>query len=475
MRDVLAVLFRHRMAIAITFAIIVLGLAASDLWKPQYEAQMKILVQRQRSDAIVSASPSAPVQYNDTQVTEEELNSEVELLNSRDLLAKVVRSAHLEASRTWGANDPDLRIAAAARQLGTDLKIEAIRKSHIILIRYQSRDPRRAAEVLQALASAYKEKHAEVHHPPGEYKFFDQETEQYRRNLELAQQQLIDFSKKSGVVSAQAEREFALQRADEFDAKSRQAEISAEEARQRIQGLEAQLESLAPRLTTTVRTSDNAGLLERLKNTQLELELKRTGLLTKYEPTYPLIQEVDRQIEETREAIRAEQARPLHDESTDSNPTYMWAREELAKLRAELNGLTAERASAKAIAGNYRETAQRLDQDGIVQQDLLRKAKMQEDGYLLYVHKREEAGISDALDQRRILNVAVAEEPVIPALPRRSPTGVALLTLLLAVTGSFSSAFLLDLMDPTFRTPDELAGYLKSPVLAALPKLKESR
>ena len=78
----------------------------------------------------------------------------------------------------------------------------------------------------------------------------------------------------------------------------------------------------------------------------------------------------------------------------------------------------------------------------------------------MYVHKREEARISNALDQRGILNVALAEQPVVPALPKRSPLSVALLTLLLAGAFSLSTAFVLDFMDPTFRTPDELAGYL---------------
>ena len=67
-------------------------------------------------------------------------------------------------------------------------------------------------------------------------------------------------------------------------------------------------------------------------------------------------------------------------------------------------------------------------------------------------------------------NVALAEQPVVPALPKRSPLSVVLLTLLVAATFSLSMAFVLDFMDPTFRTPDELAGYLGAPVLAALPK-----
>ena len=65
---------------------------------------------------------------------------------------------------------------------------------------------------------------------------------------------------------------------------------------------------------------------------------------------------------------------------------------------------------------------------------------------------------------------AVAEQPIVPTIPKRSPLGVAFLTLMLAGTVSFSTAFVVDFMDPTFRTPDELTKYLGTPVLAALQK-----
>jgi uncharacterized protein involved in exopolysaccharide biosynthesis len=223
-------------------------------------------------------------------------------------------------------------------------------------------------------------------------------------------------------------------------------------------------------MTTVVRNSDNPLLLEQLKSTLLNLELKRTELLTKYEPTYRLVQEVDQQIADAKSAISAEESKPIRDETTDQNPDYQWVQAELTKAQADLNGLKARAATAAAIAAKYHEEAQRLSQNEIVQGNLLRAAKTQETNYLLYVQKREEARISDALDQRGILNVSLAEQPVVPALPKRSPLSVALLTLLLAGAFSLSSAFVLDFMDPTFRTPDELAGYLGTPVLAALPK-----
>jgi uncharacterized protein involved in exopolysaccharide biosynthesis len=219
-----------------------------------------------------------------------------------------------------------------------------------------------------------------------------------------------------------------------------------------------------------VRTSDNAQLLEQQKSTLLGLELKRTELLTKYEPTYRLVQEVDQQISKVKSAIDAEETKPVRDESSDQNPDYRWVLGELTKAQADLSGLKARAAAATAVGAKYHAQAQSLGKNMVTQQNLMQAAKTQEENFLLYQQKREEARISNALDQGGILNVALAQQPLVPALPKRSPLGVALLTLLVAAIFSLSTAFLLDFMDPTFRTPDELGGYLGVPVLAALPK-----
>jgi uncharacterized protein involved in exopolysaccharide biosynthesis len=309
-----------------------------------------------------------------------------------------------------------------------------------------------------------------MHRPSGEFKFFDQLTSQYKQGLDQAQEKLTNFTKGTGVVSAQLERDSALQQADTFESTAHQAQTEVLETEQRVRVLQAQLQSMKPRMTTVMRTSDNPQLLEQLKSTLLNLKLKRTTLLTEYNPTYRLVQEVDQQIADANSAISAEENKPIRDQTTDQDPNYQWVRAELTKAQAALSGLKERAAAAASVAEKYHTDAQRLGQDMIVQQNLLQTAKTQEDNYLLYVRKSEEARISNALDQRGILNVALAEQPVVPALPKRSPLGVALLTLLLAGTFSFSTAFVLDFMDPTFRTPDELAGYLGTPVLAALPR-----
>ena len=126
---------------------------------------------------------------------------------------------------------------------------------------------------------------------------------------------------------------------------------------------------------------------------------------------------MEKEIRETRATIAGEKDAPVRDETTDQNPTYEWVKSELAKARTELSGLKARAVADQVALAKYRSDARNLQQAAIVQQDLLRTAKTEEDNYLLYRRKQEEARINDALDARGILNVAIAEPATVPALP----------------------------------------------------------
>jgi uncharacterized protein involved in exopolysaccharide biosynthesis len=471
LRDIASVIFRQRGLILAVFVAVIAIFALSGGWVRKYQAHMKIIVLRQRTDSIVTTGASAPSQ-DAAAITEEDLNSEVELLKSEDLLRNVVVSLNLQR-RSWtqlGRFNEQTAIASAVNRLAKDLDVQPVRKTDVIEVKYSSTDPQLAARVLDAVSAAYLEKHRVVRHPSGEFRFFDQQAEQFRRGLEQAQARLGEFSNKSGVVSAQLERDLTLQRLADFDATAHQAQASADETAQRIRSIQSQLSAMQPRLTTAVRTGENPQLMQQLKATLLNLQLKRTELLTKYDPSYALVREVDKEIDETTSAISSEQRKPPQEETTDQDPTYSLLRSELAKEQEDLRGLKARAVAIRSVAAEYRETARNLEQRGITQNDLERVEKTEEENYLLYQKKREEARISDALDQRGILNVAMAEPPSVPALPTQSPAKTSAITLALAFFVSFSAGFIADYSDPSFRTPDEVVAYLDLPVLASLPK-----
>jgi uncharacterized protein involved in exopolysaccharide biosynthesis len=201
----------------------------------------------------------------------------------------------------------------------------------------------------------------------------------------------------------------------------------------------------------------------------MTLELKRTELLTKYQPSYPLVVEVEKQITDTKASIASEETKPIKAQTTDRNPTYAWVDSELAKAKADYSGLKAQEAAMQAIVEKYEIQARDLAQKGLIEQNLVRNYKAEEENYLLYLRKREEARMTDALDKTRIVNVAVAETPIVPSLPAHSPAFFLLVGILIAGTVSVGAVFVQEYLDPSFRTPTEVATELNIPVLAAVP------
>jgi uncharacterized protein involved in exopolysaccharide biosynthesis len=111
-----------------------------------------------------------------------------------------------------------------------------------------------------------------------------------------------------------------------------------------------------------------------------------------------------------------------------------------------------------------------LDQKAVEQAALIRAQKADESNYLLYLNKREQERSADALDQRRITDVAIAAPPLVPALPAYNPFLVGMIGFFLALVVSVAAGFIAEYFDPSFRTPSEVADVLKMPVLAAVPK-----
>jgi uncharacterized protein involved in exopolysaccharide biosynthesis len=476
-RDFVGVAFRRRRLVLLSFLGTLLGaILVAFIVAHTYEAKMEILVKDERADPVVTPEPNAQFRTANNSVSEEVINSEVELIQSPDLLEKVVVACGLERKRSslqsllpmLHTTDPRVRMAEAVKKLAEKLNVEPVKKSDLIAVTYKSSNPELAAQVLANLAKFYLEKHLEVHRFPGTFDFFHQQAEQYRKKLGDDETRLASFSREQGAAAPQLQRDMTVQRLPDYIEAWRQTQASIAGTEQRIRDLEAQLRSTPPRMTTAEHTSSS--LLEQLKATLLNLELKRTELLTKYAATYPLVQDVDKEISQTRAAIASAEQAPSRDLTTDRDPTYELLRQDLAKAREDLASLKATEAAQRAAVESSRQTTVDLDRKAQVEADLAREAKADETSYLLYLSKQEDARSSDALDSKRIVNVVIARAATVPVLPFFPPWLVVVLGVVLACLASFGSVWVSEKMDRSFRTPDEIVEYLDVPVLASIPK-----
>jgi uncharacterized protein involved in exopolysaccharide biosynthesis len=469
LRDVVAMGFRRGRIALLCFFSILLGTIVFAVLSPKYRAETEILVKRERVDPVVSPELTQPLNIQGD-VQEEEMNSEVELIKSDDVLRKVVAQCGLDkpsGRSLFGTKTPKQRADLALDALRGSLIIEGLPKTHIIRVSYSSRDPQLAATVLEALDSAYLQVHQELHRPAGQLAFFDQQAENASLKLQEAEDRLKEFPQEGGVANPTLARDNTLQKLNEFNYNLGQIRQSIAETQSRIDSLQQLAKTTPPRLTTQMREADNVMVMQQMKSTLLNLELKRSDMVSKYQADYPLVQELDKEIASTKAAIGAE--KPMGDVTTDQNPAYTWIQGELAKAKSDLHGYQAKATETEAIIRQTMDSTRKLDAESIAQQDLLRTVKAAEENYLLYSHKREEARITEALDQNKILNVAIAQKPSVPSYPAQSPLMLGVFGVMLAFAATAGLIFTLEYMDSSFRTPGEVQAVLNLPLLAAVP------
>ncbi|HXA76182.1 MAG TPA: hypothetical protein VNV41_03535 [Candidatus Acidoferrales bacterium] len=470
-------LFRHKRVMITSFLLIALASIFFALgFSNSYEAHMEILVNRDRVDPVVTTETSSPVMIPASAVTEEEINSEAELLRSRDVLEEVALENGLaeKEKHSWlrffvKHNDGEY-LARAVGHLGKALKIETPTKTNLISVSYASGNPQTAYGVLNALATAYVEKHVAVHRPAGSYEFFTKEADKYRNALADSEDQLANFGKEQGVVAPDVERTDMAQVVATAVGSLHQTEQAIAADQQRIENDKVQMDKTPERSLTQQSTNASDSLMQQLEANLLAAQVKRTQLVAKFDPSYPLVREADQEIADTEAAITKAESSKYVNVTTDRDPTFELLREDASKAQTDL---AAQRATVNALKESIQNMQQQmvsLDQKALKQQDLLRAAKTNEDDYLLYQSKGEQERASDALDKQRIANVAIAVPPAIPTLPKFSLSLLAIIGLCLAFVGSAGAAYTVNYLDSSFRTPRDVIETLDIPVVAGVPR-----
>jgi uncharacterized protein involved in exopolysaccharide biosynthesis len=478
LRDLLAPLFRRKRAVFFTFCGILLGTGLTAyLLSSRHRATMEILVSPERVDAVVTPE-STQVAAAAPPISDSKVNSEIELLKSPDLLEQVVIANKLQEverkslfSRiVYGKQDDKWYVARAIDDLTDDLKVKLVTKTSMIQVSYGSANPQRAYKVLNVMANRYLEKHLAVHRPPGTYDFFSSQAQKYQQALQDSEARLAEFSKTAGDAAPELQKAAMAQQVVSFVAALHETHQKIAAEKQRIQDQEMRLKA-TPDRSLSQQSSDSAqSLLQKLQADLLEHEIKRSELTLKYDPSYPLVKEADKEIDKIKAAITEAGKLQYVNQTTDRDPSYELIREDIVKTRADL---VSHQASGAALENSIRDLQRQMvdfDQKALQQADLSREVKTNESNYLLYASKREQARTSDALDQNRIANVSIAVPPVLPILPLINPVLVILIGIALAVFVSAGTAFVAEYLNPSLRTPNEVIEVLRIPVLASVPK-----
>jgi uncharacterized protein involved in exopolysaccharide biosynthesis len=489
-REFLTVLFaRKLLMLAIFLAVVASGVGVTLLMEPAYESSMKILVTRDRIDPHVSAAENRPDLLR-AEISEEEFNSELEILQSRQVLEGVVTAlglAHTTSPEPAGwlatlrARAADYYrslhhqpaptpVERAIARITDHLEVVSVKKSHIIKVSYRDANPERAAQLLNTLYRKYADHHLKLHQNSKAAQVFQEQTETFGQRLAEATEALKRFDAAHGVTNVSAQKELLLKQFYETQSLANAARTEIGETEQRIAALKTQLETQPERIETEARTKYVLAL-DKMKEELLTLELQHTQLLQKYKPDHRLLRDLEQRIAQARGILAREEQAPPQERAVALNDLHRRLMNELLSAQANLTALRERERSLTTLAAQYQAHLIEIDQKGFEKTDLERTRTVNEDAYLLYRKKAQEAEIINALNQEKVVNVSLADAASVNYRPA-SPQPLLNLAVFICVglIAAPAGAVLAERLNPVVRSEDVVRRQLGLEVLASIPE-----
>jgi polysaccharide biosynthesis transport protein len=388
--------------------------------------------------------------------TSERLNTEIEILRSRDLALESIRTLHLESNtnflplvggHAWDLSRPDIREILVANFRG-NLAISRLGHTNIIQIFVTSRRPELASLVANTLIDRYiersfRENYTATNKITG---WLSSQLNHLKENLEKSQIRILELQRDTGVYGIDQTHSITIANLEELNKQYADAQVDRLLKESRLQ----EINSSSPEvIDAAIGNTDPALQASKEKLSQLNAEY--TNLVQTFGAAYPRVRALKAQIDQLQQSLREEERAQV----TRSQKEYVAAQSNEEKLRAALEKQEqdafgkGEKAMEYELARRDYE-ANRLLYDGLQQ-------------------RLQEAGIMSGLHSTAIHTVDSADIPVFPSKPRTRFNravggGIGLVIgLILAVV--------LEALDTNLKTMSEIEQALELPLLAAIPSV----
>jgi uncharacterized protein involved in exopolysaccharide biosynthesis len=444
LRDYLRTI-RKRLGLILGVALLVIAAVAAKtfLERPVYVAAATVLVEREAPRSFNPLEP-VPLDYYDPT---EFFQTQIRIIRSRPLAQRAAEGLNLRARKPELAEAKD-----PAQALLGAISVDLLKNTRILEIRAEDPDPALAADIANAVANAYVSQSLETKLTAARdtLAWLTAHVGDLKTKVNESELALQRYKEEAGLASSEEKQSLAAKKLADFNS----AYIEAKAKRLELETTLAELRGRREVLESSPLVL-NSPLVQRLKGSLIDLEMRRSELLKTYRARHPEVLKVETQIDEVQQKMNEEMARLVR------------------SIEADLNVLKAREAAMLAAVNQYRGEAQVLAKKEIQSGILKREADTNQQLYEVLLKRLKEASLSEGLEINRLRVVESAVVPTRPARPQIARS------LLLAVVGGLAAAlalaFLIEYLDDTVRTPEQLERALGLPVFALIPRISGGR
>ena len=411
--------------------------------EPVYEASSTVLIEQSQA-AIDEAGPVAPG-----------IDPEIEeaLLLSRPVMSSVLKRLDpyfdglSESHKT-------ARIEAFKSSIGMSFhktKGYGSSQSALAVITAESLDPARAAEMANVVTRAFidKTRERELEEANTWIDWFGEQLSEMRQKVKSAEEKFQAFKLEKGIIGLKERKEELALKVNTSSKSHLQVRLERMNAELGLASLQKAVRK-GPVAATPAFASHGSTVVTTLKS---ELDVVKAELKEKlgvFKPKHPIIVELSERIrllETQLESLELEIIR------TQQN---------------KVQSLKASEASLLNTLSTYKEEVRKLNTLELQYSILEREVASSRDLYDLLVERRKRSAVESGVSRRRI---SVVESAIVPRgpVPQKLAVKILVATIIGLMIG-VGLAFLVDYLEMTYKTPEDIERHLGLWVIGMIPR-----
>ena len=436
--DIFAAVIEYRWRAGFTFLmLLVVSAVAVVLFPKKYESEAKLFVRLGRGSVTMDTAATTGQTIAIQESRESEINSVVDMLESRQLAENVVSKIGAERilkkyslveqtmdtlsdmvpemsstiidgedAMTPEEVDKQKRFELAVKYVVKNTKIKSPKKSTTVTIACRARTANLAKDIAETVIESYNAMHLAAYKSAGSYNFFEENFAEHERMVKEYEDEMREAKNQMTLITIKGKQESLQEQITQVQKDITLANAELFAARASLLDFMADMDRLPEEMPSEKVT----GVASTMRDQLYELEIKEKELASKYKPVHPILVKLREQLDTSRE-ILTDQEKERVQNVVASNPVRQDVHKDLLKEKAKVAGFEAKVASLRKIESALHEELREVNLFEVKSSELQRRIDIAGDNHKTYAKKLEQSRISNALDEEAISNVSVVQKP----------------------------------------------------------------
>ncbi|MCI4445644.1 MAG: polysaccharide biosynthesis tyrosine autokinase [Candidatus Aminicenantes bacterium] len=455
LRKYVDIIIRRRWTIiSVTIIAVVVTLLVSLATRPTYTAKGTVMIEKEPN--ILSFEDIFQIET----FRDDYFQTQYKLLQSRSLAERTIDKLKLWEKADFSGSKPftpeELKSPLVKQKMIdrflSRLEIKPIRMTRLVEVAFSAHDPVLASECVNALFDSFVDMNIETKSEATEQatEFLSQQINELKKEISQKEQELQTYGQEKNIVILSDKETTILDKLNEVNKALTEAQID----RVRKEAYYNEIKNASPDFIPEALSNP---LIQRLREDYLKLSREYAKMQEQFQPEYPEMQRLKAELESARDLLK--------------NETESLVKAAYSEYQAALK----KEKSLQELFERQKEEAFRMNSNAILYNSLKIEIENKKNLLESLLKRQSETGVSARLKGLRTSNIRIVDRADIPIRPS-SPKKLRnlLIALFLGLFGGVGLALVMEYLDNSVKSVEDVERYSGLPTLGVVPAFGEN-